>query len=179
MVGVGCAFAPSADDPITAGAWKAAAEAVQSLDTTVQLARGDLPEWERPHGPLVPCRPDRFYAAAYRPDFADVTDVTCHLQLLADPSFSARVLARFSTHTAPYGRVGTPGAFDVEAALAAHGLLPITVDLTTPDVAACGLSVVRVIVPGLRATTPAAFPFLGDGADPLPSAPDLLPVPHA
>ncbi|MEU4834569.1 YcaO-like family protein [Streptosporangium sp. NPDC023615] len=179
-VGVGCAFAPGAADPVTSAAWKAAAEAVQSLDTTAQLAAGDLPEWERPHGPLAPHRPDRAFASSYRPDFADVTDVTCHLQLLADPSFCARVLTRLAGDglaapaTPPAG-----GRFDTEAALTARGLRAVTVDLTTPDVAACGLAVVRVVVPGLRATAPAAFPFLGDGADPLPDRPDPSPVPHA
>ncbi|GAA5044744.1 ribosomal protein S12 methylthiotransferase accessory factor [Thermocatellispora tengchongensis] len=177
MAGAGCALAPQANDPVAVASWKAAAEAVQSLDTTAQLAAGDLPEWERPSGPLAPHRADRAYAAAYRADFADVTDVTCHLQLLADPAFTARVLARFAGGgTAPPSR---PARFDLDAALAARGLRPITVDLTTPDVAACGLAVARVVVPGLRATAPAAFPMLGDGAEPLPPSPDPLPVPHA
>ncbi|GIH94682.1 YcaO-like family protein [Planobispora siamensis] len=180
MAGVGCAFVPGAADPPTAAAWKAAAEALQSLDTTAQLAVGDLSEWEHPHGPLAPHRPDRAFASAYRPDFSDVTDVTCHLQLLADPSFSARVLARLARGE-PAGTAGFIGAgpLDPDAALAARGLVPVTVDLTTPDIAACGLAVVRVVVPGLRATAPAAFPFLGDGADPLPARPERLPVPHA
>ncbi len=184
MVGVGCAFVPGAADPVASAAWKAAAEAVQSLDTTAQLAAGDLPEWERPHGPLARHRPDRAFASSYRPDFTDVTDVTCHLQLLADPSFSARVLTRLARGgpTAPAEPTAEPtatGRFDADATLAARGLHAVTVDLTTPDVAACGLAVARVIVPGLRATAPAAFPFLGDGADPLPDRPDLSPVPHA
>ncbi len=202
LIGVGCAFVPGTDDPLTAAAWKAAAEALQSLDTTAQLAAGELPEWERPAGPLAGHRPDRAYRAAYRPDFADVTDVTCHLQLLADPSFAARVLARLTarpdvperqeaardpqaghmTSDAIFAAgIGSSGdaPFPVEAALRAAGLTPITVDITTGDVAACGLSVVRVVVPGLRATAPGAFPLTGDGADPLPPAPYLLPVPHA
>ncbi|GAA2896675.1 hypothetical protein GCM10010517_61660 [Streptosporangium fragile] len=176
-VGVGCALVPGAADPVTSAAWKAAAEAVQSLDTTAQLAAGALPEWEHPRGPLAPHRPDRAFADAYRPDFADVTDVTCHLQLLADRAHSARVLARLA-RGGPVAPAAT-GRFDLDAALASRGLPPVTVDLTTPDVAACGLAVARVVVPGLRATAPAAFPFLGDGADPLPARPDLSPVPHA
>ncbi len=178
--GVGCAFVPGAADPLTAAAWKAAAEAVQSLDTTAQLAAGDLSEWERPHGPLAPHRLDRAFASSYRPDLADATDVTCHLQLLADPSFSARVLTRLARGglTAP-AEPTVMGRFDTDAALTGRGLQAVTVDLTSPDVAVCGLAVARVIVPGLRATAPAAFPFLGDGADPLPGRPDLSPVPHA
>lgn len=172
LAGVGCAFTP---DRPRAAAWKAAAEALQSLDTTAQLAAGLLPEWERPHGPLANHRPDRRYADAYSADFADVIDVTCHLQLLADPEFARRATARFGTGE----RQEPPARYPLDQALAARGLSPITVDLTTPDVAACGLSVARVVVPGLRATTPAAFPLLGDGADPLPPAIDPLPVPHA
>jgi ribosomal protein S12 methylthiotransferase accessory factor len=37
----------------------------------------------------------------------------------------------------------------------------VTVDLTTPDVRAAGLRVVRVLVPGLYCNAPAACPFLG------------------
>ncbi|MFI0423635.1 YcaO-like family protein [Spongiactinospora sp. 9N601] len=173
LLGVGCALA--ADGRIATSLAKAAAEAVQSLDTTARIAAGGLPEWERPYGPLAGHRPDRAYAAAYRPDFADAVDVTCHLQLLADPAFAARIAARFAP-AEPW----TPAPpCDPEAALAARGLTPITVDLTTPDVAACGMSVARVVVPGLRATTPAAFPMLGGGAEPLPARPCLLPIPHA
>jgi ribosomal protein S12 methylthiotransferase accessory factor len=175
LVGVGCAVAPGGDEPVAAAAWKAAAEALQSLDTTAQIARGQLPEWERPAGPLVRHRADRSYASAYRPDLSDVTDVTCHLQLLADPTLAAQVAARFGggEHRA------RPGRFDVQGALLARGLTPITVDLTTADVSACDLAVARVVVPGLRATAPAAFPMAGDGVEPLPSDPSPLPVPHA
>ena len=42
-----------------------------------------------------------------------------------------------------------------------RGYHPITVDVTTPDVAQTGLSVVRVVVPGLYGNAPAAFPYLG------------------
>jgi ribosomal protein S12 methylthiotransferase accessory factor len=176
-VGVGCALAPRAADPVAAAASKAAAEALQSLDTTAQLAAGALPEWEHPTGPLPPHRADLAFSAGYRADFGDVTDVTCHLQLLADPAFAARVRARIAAGGGPVAPVRGP--VDLEATLRARGLIPITVDVTTDDVAALGLSVVRVIVPGLRATAPAAFPFFGDGAEPLPSDADPLPVPHA
>ncbi|HBL29018.1 MAG TPA: bacteriocin biosynthesis protein SagD, partial [Acidobacteria bacterium] len=43
----------------------------------------------------------------------------------------------------------------------ARGFRAISVDVTTPDVQAAGLCVVRVIVPGLYPNAPAAFPFLG------------------
>ncbi|MFI0487518.1 YcaO-like family protein [Actinomadura sp. 9N215] len=42
-----------------------------------------------------------------------------------------------------------------------QGLRAVVVDLTVPEAAAAGLSVVRVIVPGLYSNAPAAFPFLG------------------
>jgi ribosomal protein S12 methylthiotransferase accessory factor len=41
------------------------------------------------------------------------------------------------------------------------GLRAVSVDLTTPDVRAAGLCVVRVIVPGLYGNAAAAFPYLG------------------
>jgi ribosomal protein S12 methylthiotransferase accessory factor len=67
-----------------------------------------------------------------------------------------------------------------------RGLQAIAVDVTTPDVLSCGLHVARVVVPGLRCTAPAAFPFLG--ASPLTGSPweglgggaiCTLPLPHA
>ena len=45
--------------------------------------------------------------------------------------------------------------------LETQGLEAYSVDVTTPDVASVGLSVVRVVVPGLYGNAPAAFPPLG------------------
>ncbi|WP_322752535.1 hypothetical protein [Frankia sp. Cas3] len=45
--------------------------------------------------------------------------------------------------------------------LAKRNLRAVSVDVTTSDVRAAGLAVVRVIVPGLYCNPPAAFPYLG------------------
>ena len=37
----------------------------------------------------------------------------------------------------------------------------ITVDITSRDVASCGLHVIRTLIPGTIGNTPAAFPYLG------------------
>jgi ribosomal protein S12 methylthiotransferase accessory factor len=163
-----------------AAAAKAVAEAAVSAATTALVAAGPTP-WARPSGPLAPHRADRRYLRSYRPDLSDATDVTCHLQLLLDPEMTAAVESRLGEPSPGRPRASPPADTDVpwlEAALEKAGFRPLTVDLTTPDVAACGMVVARVVVPGMRATGPAAFPFLGDGLDPLPARPCLLPVPH-
>jgi ribosomal protein S12 methylthiotransferase accessory factor len=76
--------------------------------------------------------------------------------------------------------------------LEAAGHEIVAVDVTTPDVAATGLRVVRTVVPGLVSNFPAAFPFNGrrrlqDAAVELgwrdtPLAEDdlnVFPLPHA
>ena len=45
--------------------------------------------------------------------------------------------------------------------LAEEGHGPVSVDVTTAEVRAQGLAVVRVVAPGLYGNTPAAFPYLG------------------
>ncbi|TKK85189.1 hypothetical protein FDA94_26285 [Herbidospora galbida] len=156
LLGVGCA---------TGSSRSAAAEALRSLDALAEVAEG-VPEWERPAGPLATHRSDRRYLDSYAPDLSDATDVLCTLQLLADQRVSSAVRDRLAAD----GVAGAPST--------APRLDVITVDLTTPDLAALGLHVARVVVPGLRSTGPAAYPFLGAGADPLPAHVERLPVPH-
>ncbi|MFD0899261.1 YcaO-like family protein [Actinomadura sediminis] len=171
-LGVGCALVPHAADPVTAAGTKAAAEALVSLDTLDAVIDG-LPEWS---SVLKPHRADRRYADDYRPDFSDATDLACTLQLLADPRILRRILVRLAG-----GRRGgrwRPAGIDLDIALADHGLTAVTVDITPPDLARLGTTVARVIVPGLRSAGPPAFPFLGDGAEPLPPDPERLPMPH-
>lgn len=174
LLGIGCALGTD----VSTGAGKAAAEAVQSL-RTVQVVAAGVPAWERPDGPLATYRADRRYADSYAPDWADTTDIVCHAQLLADPRIVRTVSERLAGGTAPpAGHTWSDAGLDLDAGLATQGFVPLTVDLTTPDVATAGYAVARVVVPGLRSTAPAAFPFLGDGADPLPARPCLIPVPH-
>jgi ribosomal protein S12 methylthiotransferase accessory factor len=175
LTAYGCGAGPRWEQ----AAAKARAEATFMV-TTARLVANGLDTWERPRGPLAPHRADGRYARSYRPDLADATDITCHLQLLADPSVATRVAGRLAAGHGPRSWSHPPGTEmgDLHAALDAAGLQPLTVDLTTPDVASCGLAVARVVVPGLRATGPAAFPYLGDGLAPLPGQPCRLPVPH-
>ncbi|TDC71022.1 hypothetical protein E1193_29345 [Micromonospora sp. KC606] len=170
LLGVGCALAADA----TSAAGKAAAEACQSLRTVRLVADGAL-DWQ----PLRPHRADRRYADSYAPDLSDATDIVCHAQLLADPRVAGAVTRRLAGgDPVPEHHGWAAAGRDLDAALAAHDLAVLTVDLTTADVAALGHTVVRVLVPGLRSTAPAAFPFLGAGVEPLPDRPCLLPVPH-
>ncbi len=175
LLGVGCSAAPTWVE----AAAKAGAEAAFMVETARLVAAG-MESWERPAGPIAPHREDRRYRGSYRADLADATDITCHLQLLLDPevreAIERRLGAAVAEDSAVPGPATDPGA--LRQTLEAAGLRPLTVDLTTADVARCGLAVARVVVPGLRATGPAAFPYLGDGADPLPADPCLLPVPH-
>ncbi|WP_307962021.1 hypothetical protein [Salinispora arenicola] len=142
---------------------------------TVQLVANGVVDWQ----PLHAHRRDRRYADSYAADLSDVTDIVCHAQLLADPRVAAAVTARLATGGPTPERHGwaTTGP-DLDAALAAVDLTPLSVDLTTPDAAVAGYRVVASVVSGLRSTAPAAFPFLGPGAEPLPDRPCLLPVPH-
>ncbi|MGQ0772809.1 MAG: YcaO-like family protein [Pseudonocardiales bacterium] len=174
LLGIGCALGTD----LGAGAAKAAAEATQSL-RTVQVVAAGVPAWERPDGPLAAHRTDRRYLDSYAPGWADVTDIICHAQLLADPRIVRTVSARLAGGTAPpVGHTWSDVGLELDTALATQGFVPLTVELTTPDVATAGYAVARVVVPGLRSTAPAAFPFLGDGADPLPAHPCLIPLPH-
>jgi ribosomal protein S12 methylthiotransferase accessory factor len=112
-----------------------------------------------------PYRRDRAYASSYRADFRDVVDLGCHSQLWLDP--------RMRAHLTPITASADPIALDdlprmdgdpldgYLKRIAAQGLSAYAADLTTPDVAAAGLSVARLIVPGAYSNAPAAFPFLG------------------
>lgn len=164
---------------------KALGEALQ-----LQLLLGDYDDPDSgigrashaPGSPLRPWRADRRYGAGYRADFADVGDYGCHLQLHLDPTVRRRFESELDdavTGTEPLQRLatGTP----VEDAVAAAGFDAVVVDLTTPDVAAAGLTVVRVVVPGALTNTAAGLPF--DGSPRLRRvlagrAPRTLPLPH-
>ncbi len=106
--------------------------------------------------PLAPWRADRRYADSYRRDLRDVVDYGCHLQLYLDPAMQERFeaeLARRIESEVPW--TGLSGSLDLE------GYRAISVEVTTPDVRVAGLSVVRVVVPGLYSNAAAGLPFLG------------------
>lgn len=112
-----------------------------------------------------PYRSDRRYRDSYRADWRDLTDFGMHTQLFLDPRMR-ELVGRLTD-----GEPAASWSFDELHArapqhtllqrLAAQGLRAIAVDLTTSDVRAAGWSVVRVLVPGLYAHAPAAFPLLG------------------
>jgi ribosomal protein S12 methylthiotransferase accessory factor len=143
-----------------------------------------------PRSPLKPWRRDRDYADAYRNDLRDVVDYGCHLQLYLDPrtqdAFEAelRIALTEGPQSSPDPTAPADGTDPLEAVvgrMTAAGHHPVVVDVTTPDVRAAGLHVVRALVPGLYSNTAAGLPFLGGTrlADSLAGAPRRsLPLPH-
>jgi IS605 OrfB family transposase len=119
-----------------------------------------------PNSPLKPWRADRCYSQSYRSDWRDVTDLLCQIQLYLDPSMKAHLDEHLRNATLrtfdqlPKGR--SRERTDYLECLRAVPTPLLAVDVTTADVAACGLWVVRVIAPGLCTNTPAAFPLLGN-----------------
>lgn len=185
VLGMGTALRPN----LRSAVLKAAAEAVTSCQAAHQLQDdgGVLTSAlaAAPGAPVKPWRADRGYLRDYRPDWRDVTDVFCHVQLYLDPAMWPPLAQRLDgpeavpLAAAPCREVNGRGAYAQRVRTTGRRVL--AVDLTTPDVAACGLAVARVVVPGLRATAPAAFPFLGGGRDPAATISDPcdLPLPHA
>lgn len=120
--------------------------------------------------PLAHWRADRRYADSYRADLRDVVDYGCHLQLYLDPSIQQRFEAELA------GRLEAEvQATELSGSLHLEGYRAISVDVTTPDVRAAGLHVVRVVVPGLYSNAAAGLPFLGGRLEEERLA---LPLPH-
>lgn len=152
---------------------KAVVEAIDGLVVAAELLDPDAAIWHavgtgaRYAHPYRPYRADRAYRQDFRADYRDVTDLATHTQLYLDPAAQGEVLRRLRSPAdrvalaaiAPVLAQPAPGAY--LAALRAHGLRAIAVDLTTPDVRSAGLHVARVVVPGLCSYAPAAFPLLG------------------
>jgi ribosomal protein S12 methylthiotransferase accessory factor len=146
---------------------------------------------------VKPYRPDRRYLDDYRSDFRDVVDLMCQLQLHLDPRAVARVRswidlpARRAWEDLPYLTDGTLETY--RKIVEARGFEIYYADVTTPDIAATGMFVVRVIIPGTVPNFAAAFPFqgrrgrlresavsLGWRASPLPEEEiNIFPMPHA
>ncbi|EXG80502.1 YcaO-like family protein [Cryptosporangium arvum] len=162
-LGTGCRSGP------VAAALKALGEALQLL---LLLGEYDDPAGpfaaaaRHPTSPLSPWRADRSYLAQRRDDLRDVVDYGAHLQLALDPAYQKR----FADELAEAVRDRTPWALpdedtgdtpDLVRRSAERGHRPVSVDLTTPDVRSAGLTVVRVVVPGLYGNAAAGLPFLG------------------
>ncbi|MEZ0167014.1 YcaO-like family protein [Kineococcus sp. LSe6-4] len=153
-----------ADDPVDA-ALKAFGEALQ-----LQLVLRDHDDPETalgrvggtPGSPLKAWRADRRYGQSYRPDRRDAIDYACHLQLHLDPAVQGEFEERFAASID-----GVVDLSDLRAdadpvrAVLDQGFDLLEVDLTTPDVRALGLHVLRVVVPGTYSNSAVGLPFLG------------------
>lgn len=162
-LGLACRVEP------VAAALKAAAEAFQLLLTCRILDDPTSPYMQEvaagaPGLGVKPWRADRAYRSSYRDDWRDAWDLLCHVQIHLDPAMREPLAERLSGG-ADKRLEDLPVLGTTRDALVAHlvdrGYHPIAVDVTTPDVAQTGLSVVRVVVPGLYGNAPAAFPYLG------------------
>ncbi|MCB7135622.1 YcaO-like family protein [Cellulosimicrobium marinum] len=114
-----------------------------------------------------PWRADRRYLDDFRADMHDCDDLMVQQQVHLDPRSLDRVRPIVDT---PVRRtlddVPSLPARSLEHYLDrvhALGHEVVVVDITSADVAATGLRVVRVVVPGTVGNAPAAFPFLGKG----------------
>lgn len=167
FVTLGVAARPTAEAAVE----KAAAEAWSLRTYASGLAEPNGLIWRAANAnlidgtPLKPYRADRRYADDYRDDFRDVTDLSCQAQIYLDPR-----MHRWCDRIAhPSRRVNLSAIASVDgdahdsyvAMLREVDVEPVVVDLTTSDVAECGLHVVRVIAPGLYSNPPAGFAFLG------------------
>lgn len=149
---------------------KALAEAYTLQDTSRGLLDRHSALWSAidagtvERGAIKSWRADRRYRLSYRQSHLSVTDLLAQLQYNLDPAAQAEYLPMLegpvtdSVERMPGLPERTPACY-VER-LAAAGLNPHYVDITTPDVAVCGLRAVRVIVPGLIGNAPAAYPPL-------------------
>lgn len=171
-----------------ATAQKAFGEALQ-----LQLFVSDYDDPDGPYmaaaksagSPLKPWRADRSYAQAYSADLSDVIDYGCHLQLHLDPVIQQRFLDELESSTHGQTRledltsewVGEDRLERLVSVLASHGHRVLSVEATTGDIAATGLHVVRMIVPGLYSNAPHALPFLG-GTRLHPIRVRDVPLPH-
>lgn len=170
IVTLGVATRP---DPV-AGALKSLAEAVHLRGYSRELLTPNGRVWKLMNDGILDrrvykdFRSDRRYMDDYRDDFHDVVDLGCHAQIYLDPRMQ-RYLQRFESAEAPKSLdsvrpIPADERGDLRSTylrrLQEQGIEAFSVDVTTPDVASVGLSVVRVVAPGLYGNAPAAFPTL-------------------
>ncbi|MGI5240707.1 YcaO-like family protein [Dactylosporangium sp. CA-139066] len=131
-------------------------------DVWAAIAEGTIPGHV-----FRPYRADRRYRDAFRPDLRDLVDLPAVAQLYLDPRMHGEPLDRLRVTDPVTTLADLPTVPDATARqvyldrLARAGLAAVSVELTTPDVAAAGLCVVRVVVPGLYGNAPPAFPLHG------------------
>lgn len=144
---------------------------------------------------LKPYNADRAYRSIFRRDRRDMIDLYSTAQYYLDPNAHEEIsslLQAPETASLKERSAVQPRFADLVEELDRLNLECICVDLTTPDIAACGLSVVRMLAPGVALNAPAAFPFLGSprlyevpyklgwSAHPLKEEDlQLIPLPHS
>lgn len=175
---MGCA----ADADVDRALSRARSEAAQMARACAEIARGEWVEF--------PVGEPETIAAGYQdrgePMGWDVTgaglhgavDITCHLHLGLDPQVQRRQWGRLTGAHEPAAHGDPIDRVEPLEGLRTDGQRVIVVDLTTSDVAALGVCVVRVIVPGLRSVGPTAFGFFGPGVEPLPGELTAAVIPH-
>ncbi|MGH3615926.1 MAG: YcaO-like family protein [Pseudonocardia sp.] len=168
LVGFGSACRATAQ----AAAAKALTEAIVGYSIGRELGTPESEFWiavrsgRLSQDPYRDFRADRAYRGEFRDDWHDLNTLDPNLQLYLDPAMQGDALRRLRAPPSrqPLSTVvsvsGDPRATYLDG-LARQGLQAISVDVTTPDVARTGLRVVRVLVPGLYQSSPAAFPMLG------------------
>ncbi|MEM8532720.1 MAG: YcaO-like family protein [Chloroflexota bacterium] len=114
-----------------------------------------------------PWRAARNYLDDFRDDFRDVTHLLMQQQLFLDPRAIEQVRDWVETPTTlsfdELSQCPDRTLATYRQIIEARGYEIVWADVTTPDVAAAGLRVVRVLIPGLVPNFPAAFPPLGLG----------------
>ncbi|WP_394940512.1 YcaO-like family protein [Psychromicrobium sp. YIM B11713] len=158
---------------------KALVEAFAMLELTAEVADPESNHWkalnrgELPQQAFVPFREDRLYCNDFRGDYRDFVDLPMVAQLYLDPRMQAQPLDRLrpESHTDyPVTSFAEMPSIegDWESVRASYldiltrsGMECYSVDVSTSDVKKAGLSVVRVVAPGLYGNPPAAFPYLG------------------
>lgn len=196
LLTVGTACRPT----VAAAAAKAAAEALSLRSYSKGLLDPEGGAWQAVRlglfadDRLKPFRADRRYRDSYASDFSDLTDLCCNSQYYLDER--ARAAVEHLRH--PEGLWGADRLPDLvgdphlhhRTRLAELGQPPVSVDLTTPDVASIGVSVVRVVAPGTYSNAVAAHPLRGGDRwrtepielglvdAPLPHDLPIRPLPH-
>ncbi len=166
LVTLGTAARPD----VGAAVLKAAGEAVSLRSYAKGLLQRDGGPWQAVDlglvdgTPLKPWRADRAYLDSYAADFAYVSDLSCQTQIYLDPR--TRVWVEHLRR--PQRRIACSDVAPVDgdprraylSRLQSAGIVPVSVDLTTPDVRDAGVHAVRVIAPGTYTNAPAGFACL-------------------
>lgn len=166
----------------TEAALKAVAEGFQLQAVANELLDPGSPVYRLASqgGALKPWRPERDFRAAYRPDWRDARDQLCHVQLYLDPAMGPLLDSQLAAaRSGPCARAGAKrDGTPLDERFSRAGFDVFTVDLTTADVRAAGMTVIRALVPGMYSNAPAAFPFLGGRRLPRPAR-AVPPLPYA